>query len=131
MSGAALMVLGGGLALYQLTSLVLGPAAEIRQLPLAITAPPIDLEDMSQPVVDTVNLVLGTMAQPVAPARTAAAPARQPMVQTAVAPKSSLPPTMPVQTPAATPVPRPVATPTPDPSRRPQPIIIKPQPSTD
>jgi hypothetical protein len=125
------MVVGGGLVLYQLTSLVLGPAAEIRQLPLAITAPSIDPADVSQPVIDNVNLVLGTIAQPVAPAPTAAVGRQKPVVRTAVSPRASLAPQLSVQVPKTPPAPRPVATPTPEPSQRPQPIIIKPQPPTD
>lgn len=125
------MVLGGGLALYQLTSLVLGPAAEIRQLPLAISAPSIDLADTSQPVIGNVRVVLGTMAQAVAPAAPVAVAPRKSLPKIAVPQTASQAPKTPVQIAEPTPAPRPVATPTPQPSQRPEPIIIKRQPPTN
>lgn len=125
------MVLAGGLALYQLTSLVLGPAAESRQLPLAISAPPIDLADTSQPVIDNVRVVLGTMAQAVAPAAPVAVAPRKSAPRIAVPPTASQAPKTPVQIAEPTPAPRPVATPTPEPSQRPESIIIKRQPPTN
>lgn len=59
-SGGALIVFGGGLALYQMTSLVLGPAAESRQLWLSVSAPSVGMDDLSEPVLANVDMVLGT-----------------------------------------------------------------------
>ena len=96
-SGAALIVFGGGLALYQLTTLALGPAAEVRELPLAIAAPSVELPDLSQPVIDNVKLVLGTMASPAAPAPGLAAREQKVVVKTAVLPKPAATPKTPTQ----------------------------------
>lgn len=60
------MMFGGVFALYQMTSLVLGPAVESRQLPLSISAPAVELDDLSEPVITNVKLVLGALAGPAA-----------------------------------------------------------------
>jgi outer membrane biosynthesis protein TonB len=129
-SGGALLVFAGGLALYQLTSLVLGPAEEVRELPLAITAPSVDLPDLSQPVIDNVTLVPGTGAQPLAPAPTVAAPTPKAAVKASIPSRSSVTPKTPVSAPVATLPPRPVSTPKPEPAHGPQPSV-KPLPSGD
>ena len=95
-SAGATLVFGAGLALYQLTSLVLGPASS-RQLDLSLTVPSIELQDLSDPNASTVKLVVGTHATPAAPAShatRAAASARATSVPTPKA--SSLPLPLPV-----------------------------------
>ena len=47
-SVATVLVLGAGLALYQLTSLVLGPAGS-RQLQLSLSIPAVETHDLSDP----------------------------------------------------------------------------------
>jgi hypothetical protein len=46
LSADALLAVGGGLALYQLTSLVLGPVG-IRELHLSLTIPAADVDEPS------------------------------------------------------------------------------------
>jgi hypothetical protein len=64
-SAGATLVFGAGLALYQLTSLVLGPASS-RQLDLSLTIPTIELQDLTDPNASAVKLVVGTRAMPAA-----------------------------------------------------------------
>jgi hypothetical protein len=116
-SGSALLVFGGGLALYQMTSLVLGPVGDSRQLQLAISVPPVDLGDLSEPVVSNVNLVLGTLARPAAPpASTSPAPHRD-AAKPALVTKAS--PVAPIS----------LASPTPRPTTILPPPGVKPLPS--
>lgn len=70
-SMGALLALGSGLALYQLTSLVLGPAGS-RSLPLSLSLPVTEVEDLSDPVTSNVNLILGSL-MPAAPLAAASA----------------------------------------------------------
>jgi hypothetical protein len=65
-SAGATLVFGAGLALYQLTSLVLGPVSS-RQLDLSLTIPAVELQDLTEPSASTVKLVVGTRATPAAP----------------------------------------------------------------
>ena len=89
----ALLALGGGLALYQVSSLVLGPAGS-RQLSLSLSLPAPTMEEPADVVTSNINLVLGTL---VATPPTAAVPAGHPTVastphraaQRAAAPGSS------------------------------------------
>ena len=58
--GAALLW-GVGLLLYQMTSLALGPTTS-RQLNISLTIPAVDAEELAQPLISDVNLVLGMPA---------------------------------------------------------------------
>ena len=62
MSGGMLLAVGAGLVLYQMTSLVLAPAASSRQLPLAVSAPAVDLVDVSSAVIIAGGVVVGVLA---------------------------------------------------------------------
>jgi hypothetical protein len=92
-SAGATLVFGAGLALYQLTSLVLGPVGS-RQLDLSLIIPAIELQDLSDPNASTARLVVGTRATPAAPALhaiRAAASARAASVPTSKASSHPLP----------------------------------------
>jgi len=65
-SAGATLVFGAGLALFQLTSLVLGPAGS-RQLDLSLSIPAIELQDLSDSTASTVKFVIGTRVTPFAP----------------------------------------------------------------
>jgi hypothetical protein len=124
-SGGALLVFGGGLALYQTTSLVLGSVADSRQLQLAIRVPPVDLGDLSEPVISNVNLVLGTLARPAAPPASASAAPHRDAVRPAPVPKASPVATKPVVAPTV----EPVAAPTSQRTTKPLPPGVRPLPS--
>jgi hypothetical protein len=66
-SAGATLVFGAGLALYQLTSLVLGPVSS-RQLDLSLTIPAVEAQELSEPMIGNVKIVVGTLATPAAPA---------------------------------------------------------------
>jgi hypothetical protein len=59
-SAGMLWLLGTAIALTQLTSLALGPAAS-RQLNVAIAVPAVDLEDVSSSIGSQVDAVLGAV----------------------------------------------------------------------
>lgn len=63
LSAGTMLVFGGGLALYQMTSLVLGPVGS-RQLHLSLTIPAVQVQDLSEPLTSSINVVLGTRAVP-------------------------------------------------------------------
>jgi hypothetical protein len=65
LSTGTMLVFGGGLALYQMTSLVLGPVGS-RQLQLSLTIPAVQVQDLSEPLTSSINVVLGTRAVPAA-----------------------------------------------------------------
>jgi hypothetical protein len=67
LSAGAVLVFCGGLALYQMTSLVLGPVNS-RQLNLSLTIPAVDVQDLSEPLASNIRVVVGTPATPAAPA---------------------------------------------------------------
>jgi hypothetical protein len=67
LSAGATFVIGAGLALYQLTSLVLGPVAN-RQLDFSLTMPTIEGQDLSEPLAPAITVVVGTRATPAAQA---------------------------------------------------------------
>ncbi len=62
LSAGTLLVFGGGLALYQMTSLVLGPAGS-RELHLSLTIPAVE-EELFEPATSNLNLGLGTLVGP-------------------------------------------------------------------
>jgi hypothetical protein len=90
MSAGATLVFGAGLALYQLTSLVLGPASS-RQLDLSLSIPAIELQDLSDPNASPVKLVVGTRATPAASAQRATRVAASSRAASAPTPKPSSP----------------------------------------
>lgn len=63
LSSGTLLAVGGGLALYQMTSLVLGPAGS-RELHISLTLPAVSLNEPSVPMSSGVTLMLGTLAGP-------------------------------------------------------------------
>jgi hypothetical protein len=73
-SAGATLVFGAGLALYQLTSLVLGPVNS-RQLELSLTIPGVETQGLAEGMPSSLTLVVGMRATPAA----AAAPASQAM----------------------------------------------------
>jgi hypothetical protein len=99
-SAGTLLIAAGGLALYQMTSLVLGPAGS-RELHLSLAIPAVDAEEVSDAVRPSGTHVLGAVVavaplpsptassavlrQP-AQARVAATPAPAPVVATPPAP---------------------------------------------
>lgn len=91
-----LLAIGGALALYQMTSLVLGPGAN-RQLSISLNIPAVDVEDLSTPSLPNVNLVLGRLAAP-------PVPIASPMASHAVLTRPAVGPTG-----ATSPAPRPIA----------------------
>jgi hypothetical protein len=61
-SAVTLFVFGGGLALYQMTALVLGGPSATRQLDISLNVPSITSDDLSVPLETGFHLVLGTLA---------------------------------------------------------------------
>lgn len=74
-SGGALAVLGCGLALYQLTTLGLGPQGS-RQLPLSVSLPALEGQESMDPIQARPSVILGS--------RLTAAPANRPAMATTV-----------------------------------------------
>jgi len=58
-----LLIAAGGLALYQMTSLVLGPGGS-RELHLSLSVPAVDADDLSESWTPSISLALGTLAGP-------------------------------------------------------------------
>ena len=75
LSAGALLVLGAGLALFHLTSLVLGPAGS-RQLDFSLTIPAVDGQDLSESPARAITVVVGTGATAAAHATQIATPSR-------------------------------------------------------
>jgi len=90
LSGGAMLVLGAGLALFQLTSLVLGPAGS-RQLDFSLTIPAVDGQDLSASPARAITLVVGTGATAAAHATQVATPSRAAIPPTTEASSQSLP----------------------------------------
>jgi hypothetical protein len=63
LSAGTLLIAAGGLALYQMTSLVLGPGGS-RELHLSITVPGVDADERTESWTPTITLALGTLAGP-------------------------------------------------------------------
>ena len=101
-SAAAMLVAGAGLALYQLTSLLLGPVSS-RQLDLSLTIPAaVEVQDLSEPMVSTTNVVVGTRATPAAPPSRAMRVVASPRAASVPIPKASsrpLPTVLPILNP--------------------------------
>jgi hypothetical protein len=62
LSAGTLLIFGGGLFLYQMTSLWLGPAGS-REFHLSLTIPVIE-DEFSEPTTSDVSLALGTLVVP-------------------------------------------------------------------
>jgi hypothetical protein len=90
LSGGALLAFGGGLALYQLTSLVLGPAGS-RTFDLSLTIPAVDVDEASLPPTLRVNPVLGILAPMSAAAATLHRASARSAVQRTAAPAPAAP----------------------------------------
>jgi hypothetical protein len=117
-SAGTVLVVGGGLALYQMTSLVLGPGGS-RQLHLSLTVPAVDTAERTESWTSSGKLVLGMLATPAPPARVSARTslvhrvASAPGGSVAAAPAASV----------ASPVPVASPRPEPHPSEPPAPIV--------
>jgi hypothetical protein len=121
------LIVGGGLALYQMTSLVLGPAGS-RQLHISLTIPGAEPEEGSESWSSGMRFALGTL---VGPSRTVAARAASvPQGSSATAahpaalpaaPFAPVAPGAPVQLTPQSPPARPSAPPVP-------PIVVRPAP---
>jgi hypothetical protein len=135
LSMGTLVIAGAVLALYQLTSLVLGPAGS-RQLHLSLTVPAADSEEHIESWTSSGKLALGTLVAPApaAPAWTRSVVAHRASSTPAgyVAPAPAAPVATPVPVATAVPVTAPV--PAPHPSGPPSPPIVRggpdPQPGT-
>jgi hypothetical protein len=109
LSTGILLIAGGGLALYQMTSLVLGPAGA-RQLHLSLTIPAADPDEGGQSWGTASSLLLGTLApaSTAAPVRAASTTAHKasaiPVARPAAAPVAPVAPVAP-QPPVRQPVP--------------------------
>ena len=126
-----LLAVVGGLALYQMTSLVLGSGGT-RQLALSLNLPSVDVVELPA-TSSNVGLVVGTLATPMptppAPAHRAVH-ADSPAARPAAVPttKGPTPTPAPNTMPAPNTTPEPTATPRPKPPVRPTPT---PQPVPD
>jgi hypothetical protein len=117
-SAGTVLVVGGGLALYQMTSLVLGPGGS-RQLHLSLAVPAVDTQEPTESWTSGGKLVLGMLAPPAPAVRAAARSlvahrvASTPAASVAAAPAAPL----------ASPVPVASPRPEPRPSEPPAPIV--------
>jgi hypothetical protein len=113
--GGTLLIAAGGLALYQMTSLVLGPGGS-RQLHLSLSVPAADADDQNESWAPSLTLALGTLAGPaqvsstrarsgVAGGRAITPAAATPAAQPAVAPVRPVAPQPPATHPSLPPVP--------------------------
>ena len=107
-SAGTLLVFGGGLALYQMTSLVLGPAGS-RQLDLSLTIPAVDADEWTGSWAFSNNLALGMVvagapAPSVTPSRQALGRPAEPGATAASAPAPivATPPALPAASEPAT-----------------------------
>jgi len=112
LSGATALVFGGGLALYQMTSLVLGPPAA-RQLNLSLTIPVAEPTERAEPAAANASFVIGAVAPllrlPSGAGRSATPSHRPAMSTPAVASASLQGPTVVKASPAPSAAPRPAA----------------------
>ena len=81
-------MVAAGLALYQLTSLVLGPVST-RQLDLSLTIPAVEVQDLTEPMAPTIKVVVGTRATPAPPPSQAMRVVASPRAAPAPTPKAS------------------------------------------
>ncbi len=126
LSVSTLLIAGAALALYQMTSLVLGPGGS-RQLHLSLTVPATDTAERTESWTPSGKLALGTLVAP--------APATRVWVRPAVAHRASGTPAgyVPPAPAALVATPAPVASPLPTPHPSAPPIVRggpDPQPGT-
>ena len=127
LSMGTLVIAGAVLALYQLTSLVLGPAGS-RQLHLSLTVPAADTEEHIESWTSSGKLALGTLVAP-APAGLAwARPAVAHRASGTTAGYVAPAPAAPVATPLPVATPMPIASPVPAPHPSAPPIRGGPDP---
>jgi hypothetical protein len=88
LSAGGILVVGAGLGLYQLTSLVLGPVST-RQLDLSLTIPAVEVQDLSEPMAPTISVVVGTRATTAAPPSRATRVVPSPRAASAPTPRAS------------------------------------------
>jgi len=127
-SVVTLLILGSGLALYQMTSLVLGPAGS-RQLDLSLSIPTVETHDLAPAASAGVigNLVI---PQVLASGSTAASSRHASGGSAAPRKTTSVPPAPVVAPPPVVAVP-PVAPPIANPEQHPLPVVTVPQPEGD
>lgn len=115
-----LLIAAGGLALYQMTSLVLGPGGS-RELHLSLSVPGVDADERNESWTPSITLALGTLAGPAhamsTRARSGVARGAEitPAAQPAVAPVRPVAPQPPSTHPSAPPVPPIAGRPAPQP----------------
>ena len=63
LSAGTVLIAAGGLALYQMTSLVLGPA-QARELPVSLTIPTVDADRLPETVGPGASHILGMAVAP-------------------------------------------------------------------
>jgi hypothetical protein len=120
LSAGTLLIAAGGLVLYQMTSLMLGPGGS-RQLPFSLSVPTADADEPNESWTPSITLALGTLAGPAhatsARARSSVArgAAITPAGQPAVAPVRPVAPQPPSTHPSAPPVPPMAGRPAPQP----------------
>jgi len=127
-SVVTLLILGSGLALYQMTSLVLGPAGS-RQLDLSLSIPTVETHDLAPAASAGVigNLVI---PQVLASGSTAASSRHASGGSAAPRKTTSVPPAPVIAPPSVVAVP-PVAPPIANPEQHPLPVVTVPQPEGD
>jgi hypothetical protein len=98
LTAGAIVVFGAGLALFQLTSLLLGPVSS-RQLDFSLTIPTVEGQDLSEQAAPTIPVMVGSGATPAAHALQVSTSPRA--VSLAMTTASSQPLPLPSPTPVA------------------------------
>jgi len=126
-TAATLLILGSGLALYQITSLMLGPVGS-RQLELSLTIPTVETHDLAPAATGGVigNLVISVSLA----SRSTSVPAYRTSSRSAAPPKTTLLAPRPLVAPPAVVTVPSAAPPTAHPERHPLPVVV-PQPERD
>ena len=127
-SVVTLLILGSGLALYQMTSLVLGPAGS-RQLDLSLSIPTVETHDLAESRGASGG-VIGNLVITLASGSTAAPGHRAPGRSAAPHKTTSVAPAPVVAPPSVVTVP-PIAPPIAHPEQNPLPVVTAPQPERD
>jgi hypothetical protein len=99
LSAGTVLALGGGLVLYQMTALVLGPSGS-RELHVSLRVPAIDVNQPALSLASGGNLVLGSLMAP-ASARVSGRPAAEHRAPSRPVAHRSAAPVAPKPTPAA------------------------------
>jgi len=124
-SAAMVLILGCGLALYQMTSLMLGTAGS-RQLDLSLSIPTVESRDFAEPLATKAG-VIGSLVTPLSATSGSMARRRIPPPSLVHPTTTMLTPVPVVTLPSAVTVP-PAALPTAHPVGRPLPVPTVPQP---